>query len=618
MKPEEEAALGSLAVSAPFREPEVIENVLALEGELAGRMTSLVERLRRLHREPRSFEPGFKNDLQALIGRMERLSRELAGALDGAAPKGAAVLGAALMRTLEGWRKVNEALDQTVSLAIRGQLDKRFLLLSPIANCANLGERLRLQRLRERIASAAPPAAPVPTMPVPPVGSRTALLDFDLAAPELALPPTLADSPPDETLPLVPGKSAVVVLRSEDRAEQGEFDACLGRLLGADELERSEALYDVIRRYQHLLVARLFRGSGHHEPELAGILTALWRNADVLLLEDYFFSARRLKLLPLLAMAEPYPASSLFRGLLDLFHSPAPGPGPEQGLAGLAGEQPAEAETVLRAMLVHPAGEYRRFAADRLPPSRYWSVACFPEAPVASLADMLERLARPDVTDDHRKIFFDCTAKTLAAGRTEADVRAARRMLGRYFGFDFFVEDEYFRRILELNTGVERSEARFSIDNTLFKRSLEAFRKEKEGAGLRTTQLPRSFTQVPLAIQRKLAREGHYVSLFVSHPHPKIALETLRHIATPAAAEAVLLTRTANGRVVAELAKKEDLMGTYRARLALLSHPRAPLEAAQRYAPLMRIEDLRRLAAGHDASPEVGAYLRNRVGPRPS
>jgi hypothetical protein len=67
---------------------------------------------------------------------------------------------------------------------------------------------------------------------------------------------------------------------------------------------------------------------------------------------------------------------------------------------------------------------------------------------------------------------------------------------------------------------------------------------------------------------------------------------------------------------VAELAKKEDLMGTYRAGLALLSHPKAPLEAAQRYAPLMRVEDLRRLVAGRNASPEIGAYLRNRVGLR--
>jgi hypothetical protein len=608
-------AVGGPVACAPFDEADVIDDALTLEAQIAGSAISLVGRLQELESGPRPFEPAYKSDLQALIACMEQLAREGEEAVEAAAPGEAATLAAAFTRTLNGWRRVNEALDRTVSLAIRGQLDRRFVLLSPIANCANLGEQRRLHRLQGRAAARTRPAAPAP-----PAGktSGSTLLDFDLAAPDPALPPALADCPPDETLPLTPTTSPAAVFIPEDRAERDEFEACLGQLVGADELERSDALYQVIRRHQHLLVARLLSGAGRREPELENVLTALWRNADVLLLEDYFFSARRLKLVPLLALAEPYPACALFRGLLGLFRSPSPGPGPQPAFERLAGQKPAEAETVLRAMLVHPVAEYRRFATDRLPPSCYWSVACFPEAPVASLADMLERLARPDVTDDHRKVFFDCTARTLLAGRTEADVRAARRMLATYFAFGFFVEDEYFRKILDLNEAVERGEARFHIDNALFRRSLEAFRRDKEGGGLRTTQLPRSFTQVPLAIQRKLAREGHYVGLFVSHPHPKIALETLRHIGTTAAAEAVLLSRTANGRVVAELAKREDLMSSYRARLALLSHPKAPLEAAQRYAPLMRVEDLRRIAAGHDASPEVGAYLRNRLGPRRS
>jgi hypothetical protein len=339
----------------------------------------------------------------------------------------------------------------------------------------------------------------------------------------------------------------------------------------------------VIRRHQHLLLARLLRGARAPEESLARVLEALWRHVDVLLLEDYFFSARRMKLLHLLAV--------------DAF----------------AAKDAAEHDVLLRAMVLHPRPEYRRHAISLLSPRSFWSVASCPQAPLAVLADILERMSTPDVPDDYRRIFFDCTMRTVADARTEPQVRSARGMLSTFFTFDFFVEDDYFRKILKLNERVEKEEARLKIEDAFFKRSLEAFKKEKQRAGSRKTRLPRSFTEIPLTVQRKLARDGHYLGLFIRHPHPKIALETLRFITTPGAAEVVVRTKTANSRLVEELARKEDLLTSYAARLALLANPHAPLRAALRYVSGIRAEDLRKLAGSHDVNPEIAAYLRGRV-----
>jgi hypothetical protein len=580
---------------------DAVEKVIALEREIVARTAALLERLRALEQAAGAFEPSFKDDLQELIAALQALAERVEEAPAAATGQEARALGTALARALEGWRTITESLDRTVSLAVQGRIDRRFMLLSPIANCANLGERRRLARLRDRLAEAVQKAAAAAPRPL--------VLDLDLVAPEEAASP-LRQASPDETLPLAPPERPA---RPEDGDER-EFEGCLARLLEGDELERSEALADAIRRHQHLLVARLLRGASRREGELDRIMAALWRHAEELLLEDYFFSARRLKLLPLLGQIDACPASVLFAGLLGLFRASAPRP--EQALAGLPGACAAETDTLLRTMLVHPRPDYRRYAAGRVPPSRYWPIACSPEVPVPALAEMLDRLAQDDVNEDHRKIFFDCTARALAAGRTEADVRAARRMMTTYFGFEFFVEDDYFRKILALDEGVARCEARLGIADGCFRRLIEAFRKDKEATGLRGSRMPRSFVEVPLAVQRKLAREGFYVTLFVRHPHPKIALETLRHIKTPAAAEAVLQTRTASALVVGELAKREDLLTSYGSRLALVAHPRATLEAARRYVPHLRPGDLRRLAQSHDTSPEVGAYLRSRLATR--
>jgi hypothetical protein len=564
------ATLAVIAAPSPHPgEAFVTEDRIDPAEAMVRRGAELGRLLRALEGAPRSFDPVFKDGLEAVILGMEELGRHAEGAADRLEPKGLAALVHDLDRALGAWQEVNEAIEQVVSMAVRGRLDRRFFLLSPIANRASLGERLRLHRIRRLLVERAPaPAAAA--APARPIDRACPVPDKDFLVPEAEPPPP----PPPE-----PG----AVLAAEEAAEEKDFDECLSRLRGGDELDRSDAISDVIRRHQHLLLARLLRGARAPEESLARVLEALWRHVDVLLLEDYFFSARRMKLLHLLAV--------------DAF----------------AAKDAAEHDVLLRAMVLHPRPEYRRHAISLLSPRSFWSVASCPQAPLAVLADILERTSTPDVPDDYRRIFFDCTMRTVADARTEPQVRSARGMLSTFFTFDFFVEDDYFRKILKLNERVEKEEARLKIEDAFFKRSLEAFKKEKQRAGSRKTRLPRSFTEIPLTVQRKLARDGHYLGLFIRHPHPKIALETLRFITTPGAAEVVVRTKTANSRLVEELARKEDLLTSYAARLALLANPHAPLRAALRYVSGIRAEDLRKLAGSHDVNPEIAAYLRGRV-----
>jgi hypothetical protein len=228
---------------------------------------------------------------------------------------------------------------------------------------------------------------------------------------------------------------------------------------------------------------------------------------------------------------------------------------------------------------------------------------------VAALADVLERLAAPDVPEDHRKVFVDCTHKTLLGTRDPVEVQAARRILNTLFGFDFLIEDEYFQHVLEINESVERAEERLGFQDPVIAHFVEVLKAQKDEVGARPTRPP-SFTGIPLTLQRKLAREGMHLMLFVRHPHPKVALETVRHINSAARAQQVAELPNVNTLVLAEIAKREELFRSGPARLALVGNPRTPLVAAQRHVPLLQLADLKRIAASHDVNPEVATYIR--------
>jgi hypothetical protein len=53
----------------------------------------------------------------------------------------------------DGWQTINTLVDSAVALAIGGQLNRRFMQLSPLANGARVGPLRRLERLREEIAA---------------------------------------------------------------------------------------------------------------------------------------------------------------------------------------------------------------------------------------------------------------------------------------------------------------------------------------------------------------------------------------------------------------------------------------------------------------------------------
>ncbi len=124
---------------------------LTFEGRFLEQIRRYVSELKALENEPADFKVSFKDHLQAIIVGIEKLATVLEKRAEEMTPDKARKALDVMANTLKAWKEVNATIDQTVGLALKGKLEKRFLLLSPIANTANLNERLHLLRAEQRL-----------------------------------------------------------------------------------------------------------------------------------------------------------------------------------------------------------------------------------------------------------------------------------------------------------------------------------------------------------------------------------------------------------------------------------------------------------------------------------
>jgi hypothetical protein len=118
---------------------------------------------------------------------------------------------------------------------------------------------------------------------------------------------------------------------------------------------------------------------------------------------------------------------------------------------------------------------------------------------------------------------------------------------------------------------------------------------------------------VPLPVQRRLARRGHFLSRFICHPIDGIALECLSYLVARENVIEFVKSPNINARLLAELAKEKRLFQRDDARLALVSNPRTPANVVLQHIPLLRGYQLRELQRSRDANSVARAYAQRQL-----
>jgi serine/threonine protein kinase len=374
-------------------------------------------------------------------------------------------------------------------------------------------------------------------------------------------------------------------------------------LLRPDPLSNEDALDALCTKHLEATARTLLGAHQQVTPLVRDLVTGLWRSADQLLLTELYGDGRVHRLLPTLT-ALPLEEAEGFRRLGALFTgAPQGSKTAHQHVDEILTLGDDDQRGVLtRCLLVHPLFTVRELAASRTPLSDFWSVAVHPRvrAPVlrAIFGQVIER-AQPE----YLKVFFLCVQDQLQASASTEEVEEAFLILQRMFHEPCFSEDVVFEPLLGLDRSLRQRAAELGGGHPpeAYSDDVAAF----TARGAVDSAPPESMRDVPLPIQRKMAREGHFLSYFACHANERVAKEVLPHLLRLQDILRFLRLSQIHRAVLVELARERRFFRKDAARLALLQNPRTPASTARVYLPLVPQEQIKQLSKNKHIGVEV-------------
>lgn len=407
------------------------------------------------------------------------------------------------------------------------------------------------------------------------------------------------------------GHEPASLFDDEHSAERTLEIVNLVRDLGSkDVLLRDEALERILGGHLEAIVARLGAESG--DPVADDFLSGAWDYADELLLRDLFPAAPGgFRLVPFLAKLKHRGAAAPFGILSKVFRRGHGDDVAETARIELEVEsKPAPIRAMLwRCLLVSPIHAVRRRAAAQVPLAELWTLAAYPRAPLSGILNVFERvraLAHPE----YLKVFFLCSrdailhAATSATRDQHSELHEAFLLVAQFFAVPCFHEDLVFEPLLELEAELRRAAEAVSMPMTglaTFDALIADFRRR----GITDSSPVDSLRDVPLPIQRKLARKGHLLSYFITHPNDRVALETVPHLMRREEVVAFLRLPKIHKLVLVALSKEDRFFRKEEPRMVLLQNPKTPAHVARRFVGFMSSGQLKLLVQNRHLSSEV-------------
>lgn len=387
-------------------------------------------------------------------------------------------------------------------------------------------------------------------------------------------------------------------------------ESWVSRLSDGSDLEKHDAMVALVGPAQATLLLRM----SSLEPEARRqALDAIWGLIHIVMLEGR--SRSRAVLEAAISMLAEDPSSSNWRLLYSLFRKSGSGYwDPEIVRHSLSNASSEERRVFGRCLLLHPSPEYRKLAFETVDPADYWSVISSPGTHLDWLLELWRHLAGT-VSDDYLKVFFVCVRDRLMRRVDGAEVIHAADLLKEFFEINCFHEDVFFRMLMELDERVREwcRQNRLLID---FDAEYVERAKAFMGGGVRKEREIEEWSTVPLPIQRRLARSGHFLRHFACHPVDQIAMECLPHILKLETGRPFADLTAINARLIGELAKEKRLFQNEDARLALVRNPKTPAYAVMKYIGFLRRDSMLKLAEAREGNTLAREYAKKMVGRR--
>lgn len=394
--------------------------------------------------------------------------------------------------------------------------------------------------------------------------------------------------------------------RAPVHVDKGALENALAALAHGDDLDVEDALGAITGDLRYAFADHM----AAHPGDADDIEMGLWKRPEMIVAGDYWGHPKRIRLIDVLA-EHGSERSKAAASLLAGFFAPS-----QKGAASVVraihdvGEMHRERFT--RCLMLHPDYEVRRYAVNNTDLTSVWKVITPEAVPCAAILTLLERLVGSSrYTTAQRKIFFDAVYRRLLTLTNRSDVLYARGIARIFVKLNFFMEDNYFHKLVTLLDYIAVKEKSHGIEDGVLADYIARVRREKEKAGTVQGEEP-SFDGIPLVVLRKIARDGHYWHTLLAHPVAKIAREIVPHVATKDRALAVANNHRVNPEVLRGLGRKRELFSTFPARMALLSNPQTPVAISMNYLSDLTLKDVEALLRRATLHPELRHILRSR------
>jgi len=243
-----------------------------------------------------------------------------------------------------------------------------------------------------------------------------------------------------------------------------------------------------------------------------------------------------------------------------------------------------------------------------------WYIIAYSNTSLTVLVEIAKFLSQGEKDEDRMKVFFDLTLLNLLnhvyAAKDTKILSRVKYLIEVFYKFDFFVEAGYFSRLNDLCMRFTTKAQKFNIE--IIEDAKKRLEDESQKGEKSPNTIPGCLNELPLAIQRKLAREGYHIEYFVIHNNPNIASEANRYIIT-GNIDRFLAYPNINGTLMKMILRREELFGKKSTLYAATAHRKCTLEFAMSHYHHLSLKDLKSLVDNPDINPSVREFIKSKL-----
>ncbi|HKI04738.1 MAG TPA: toll/interleukin-1 receptor domain-containing protein [Thermoanaerobaculia bacterium] len=260
-----------------------------------------------------------------------------------------------------------------------------------------------------------------------------------------------------------------------------------------------------------------------------------------------------------------------------------------------------EDRSIIAAFLaMHPRRNCRELGMSSLKPADRWEILLSPATHATVVRELVEITCK-DCPPSYIKAMFLLLRSRLRSASTPLALNHSFEFLKIFYQVPLFLEAAFFKALVtlhkDLNIQAEKSQELTEVGRR-FEVYFDDFRKKVHGRDNDITDM----RHIPLPIQRKLARDGYFVDIFICNVRDPIALEAVPHALRRPDVIRFFKASLVNKSALQRMADDKLVMREHSIKAALCRNPKADSKQIRSFMPQLSVPEFKLIAEDKNVS----------------